>query len=73
MIEESHSQDDPFTIKGHWWLPGSSHKVAGDLIYDVGEMTLVLCQSCFDIWYPLGSRSWKTDITRRLSWRSVIG
>jgi hypothetical protein len=42
MIEESHSQNNPFTIKGHWWLPGNTHKVAGDLIYKVEEMTLAL-------------------------------
>jgi len=34
---------------------------------------LVLCHSCFDLWYPLGNRSWKTDFPGRLSWRSVIG
>jgi hypothetical protein len=42
MIEDIHSQDDRFTIKGHWWLPGSTHKVAGDLIYKIEEMTLTL-------------------------------
>lgn len=42
MIADNRSQDAPFTIKGHWWLPGNSHKVAGDLIYNVEEMTLAL-------------------------------
>jgi hypothetical protein len=44
-------------------------------VTEVGDcpVRLVLCQSCFDIWYPLGSRSWKTDFAGRLSWRSVIG
>ena len=34
---------------------------------------ILLCHSCFDLWYPLGNRSWKTDFPGRLSWRSVIG
>ncbi len=42
MSDTDRTQDTPFTIKGHWWLPGSSHRVAGDLIYSVTEMTLVL-------------------------------
>ena len=48
---------------------------AGFPIVGIGASAggLVLCQPCFDIWYPLGSRSWKTDFAGRLSWRSVIG
>ena len=42
MIDSSHSQDGRFTVKGHWWLPGSTNKVSGDLIYDEKEMTLAL-------------------------------
>src|ERR1700733_1259929 len=36
------SQNESFTIKGHWWLPGTDFKVAGDLIYDEEEMELAL-------------------------------
>lgn len=42
MTRSSHSQDDCFTIKGQWWLPETTRKVAGDLIYDVENMTLAL-------------------------------
>lgn len=41
-MNDSYKQDAPFTIKGHWWLPGSELRVAGDLIYDEEEMTLEL-------------------------------
>lgn len=43
MISGCHSQDESFTIKGYWWLPGSSQRVAGDLVYDVTELRLELC------------------------------
>jgi len=36
------------------------------------EEYLVLCHVCFDGWYPRGNRSWKIDLPRRVSWRSVI-
>lgn len=42
MTTRNHSQDERFTIRGHWWLPGSTHKVAGDLIYGVGDLSLAL-------------------------------
>jgi hypothetical protein len=42
MISDCHSQDESFTIKGYWWLPGSDRKIAGDVIYDVGNLTLEL-------------------------------
>jgi hypothetical protein len=42
MIGKDRSQDQPFTVKGHWWLPNLTQKVAGDLIYDVEKMTLAL-------------------------------
>lgn len=36
------SQYDHFTIKGHWWLPPSGKRVAGDLRYTEGDLTLSL-------------------------------
>ena len=57
MTENSHSQDDHFTVKGHWWLPGSTRKVAGDVIYDVENMTLALQGglSDADTGFPFGA------------------
>ena len=42
MTGNSPSQDERFTIKGHWWLSESTRKVAGEVTYDVGNMTLAL-------------------------------
>ena len=36
------SQHDHFIIRGHWWLPTSNEKVAGDLCYTEGDLTLTL-------------------------------
>lgn len=41
-MNDSYKQDAPFTIKGHWWLPGSELRAAGDLIYNEEGMTLEL-------------------------------
>lgn len=48
MISDCHSQDESFTIKGYWWLPGNSQRVAGDLVYDVAELRLELCGGLTD-------------------------
>ena len=42
MVKRDFSQNEPFTIKGHWWLPESNRKVAGDLIYREESLTLEL-------------------------------
>ncbi|WP_339911621.1 HEPN domain-containing protein [Symmachiella dynata] len=33
MTLEHYSQDQDFTIQGHWWRPGGHHRPAGDLIF----------------------------------------
>jgi len=42
MADKEYSQYDSFTIPGHWWLPGEMSKVAGELSYDNGHLTLSL-------------------------------
>jgi hypothetical protein len=42
MSGKAHSQNEHFTIQGHWWLPDSSQRVAGDLRYTEGALTLSL-------------------------------
>ena len=42
MSKNVPSQYDHFTIKGHWWLPSSGKRVAGDLRYTEGDLTLSL-------------------------------
>ncbi len=42
MIDQKHSQDAFFTVRGQWWLPGSDRRVAGDLIYQEEDISLVL-------------------------------
>jgi hypothetical protein len=42
MTKKSHSQTEHFTIKGHWWLPETDHKVAGELCYTEEDVTLTL-------------------------------
>lgn len=42
MTKKLHQQNKPFTIRGHWWLPTVSHRVAGDLSYTEGDLTLSL-------------------------------
>lgn len=42
MSQSNRSQNEPFTIKGHWWLPGNTNKVAGDLTYEVENISLAL-------------------------------
>jgi hypothetical protein len=41
-MSEPTPQSTPFTLRGHWNLPGSEEKTAGDLIYDVDRLRLVL-------------------------------
>lgn len=36
------SQNTHFTIKGHWWLPSSSNRVAGELSYEEENISLSL-------------------------------
>lgn len=36
------SQDAAFAIKGHWWIPGSNTKIAGELVYSGEDLTLSL-------------------------------
>jgi hypothetical protein len=42
MGNDAHSQSEHFTIRGHWWLPNTDRRVAGDLQYTEGELTLSL-------------------------------
>ena len=42
MSRENFRQDEPFTIKGHWWRPGGPHKPAGDLEYSENGIQLHL-------------------------------
>ena len=42
MISNGHFQDEHFKIRGNWWLPNSDQKVAGDLDYFEGDLTLTL-------------------------------
>jgi len=42
MSQTPHSQQDEFTLSGHWWLPSAAHKVAGDLQYTEESLTLSL-------------------------------
>jgi hypothetical protein len=42
-MKHSYSQDQPFRIKGHWWIPGASLRVAGDLVYKETSIQLKLC------------------------------
>jgi hypothetical protein len=42
MADKEYSQYDSFTVPGHWWLPGKTDRVAGELRYDAGDLTLRL-------------------------------
>jgi len=42
VSDADYAQDQPFTIRGHWWLPGTPHKIAGNLIYDEESLGLEL-------------------------------
>ena len=42
MSKSKQSQHKRFTIEGHWWLPQSDRKVAGDLRYVEEDMSLSL-------------------------------
>lgn len=42
MNKHKRSQNEHFTIKGHWWLPDIGRRVAGDLCYTEGGLKLNL-------------------------------
>ncbi len=42
MADKEYSQYDSFTLSGHWWLPGETNRVAGELRYDAGDLMLRL-------------------------------
>jgi ApeA N-terminal domain 1 len=42
MSNNARSQNEHFTISGHWWVPNTSKKVAGDLRYTEGDLALSL-------------------------------
>ena len=42
MHNRSESQNEPFTVKGHWWLPNVKERVAGELRYTESDLTLSL-------------------------------
>ncbi len=42
MTDNIYPQDKPFTIRGHWWLPDSDRRIAGDLVYKEKSVTLEL-------------------------------
>ncbi|HET6574122.1 MAG TPA: HEPN domain-containing protein [Fimbriiglobus sp.] len=42
MSRKAHSQSEHFTIRGHWWLPITNQRIAGDLRYTEGDLTLSL-------------------------------
>ncbi|WP_417379456.1 HEPN domain-containing protein [Gimesia sp.] len=42
MTKKSYLQTEHFTTKGHWWLPNTNKKVAGELSYTEGDLTLSL-------------------------------
>jgi hypothetical protein len=42
MVDREYSHYDSFTIPGHWWLPGHTAKIAGELHYHDAELTLRL-------------------------------
>jgi hypothetical protein len=42
MSKKRHRQDEHFKINGHWWLPPAGAKVAGELCYTEGALTLSL-------------------------------
>jgi len=42
MRNKVHSQFDRFTIRGHWWLPNDTSKVAGDIRYTEEDLSLRL-------------------------------
>lgn len=41
-MHELTQQSTPFTLRGHWNLPGSEEKAAGELLYDENSLRLVL-------------------------------
>lgn len=42
MGNKEYSHYDSFTVPGHWWLPGETSRIAGELHYDGGNLTLHL-------------------------------
>ena len=42
VTDAVYPQDEPFTIRGRWWLPGSNQRIAGDLVYEEEGLTLNL-------------------------------
>ena len=47
-MREVHKQSAPFSVKGHWWLPNSERRVAGELHYDEESISLSLFSGLTD-------------------------